>query len=90
MPFFTYALLECVHLLVRERIGLGNDWNEVDLGVESAHDLDVKRLQRVACGLDEIDAGVNAIVNNVNAVDLVLSIKVRIEALLDVLDNRTP
>lgn len=44
----------------------------------------------MASGLDEIDAGVNAIVNNVNAVDLVLSIKVRIEALLDVLDNRTP
>lgn len=85
-----YTLLERCNLLIGEGIGLGDDWDEVDFGVQPAHDFDVKRLQRVAGGLDEVDAGMNAVVHNVHAVDLVLSVKVSIEALLDVLDNRPP
>jgi hypothetical protein len=33
---------------------------------------------------------VDAVVNNVHAVDLVLSIQVGVETLLDVVDNRAP
>lgn len=58
--------------------------------MEPAHDLDLKGLERVASGLDEEDAGMDAVVDNVHAVNLVLSVEVRIEALLNVLDDRAP
>jgi hypothetical protein len=58
--------------------------------VKAAHDLNVKRLQGVAGRLDEVNASMDAVVNNVHTVDLVLSFQVGIEALLDVLDNRSP
>lgn len=58
--------------------------------MQAAHDLDVQGLQGVAGGLDEVDAGVDAVVHNVAAVDLVLGLQVGIEALLDVLDDRAP
>jgi len=86
----TYSGLEGSDLLVREGVRLGNDGDQVDLGVEALHDLDVQRLQRVASGLDEEDTSMNAVVNNVHPVDLVLSIQVSVEALLDVVGNWTP
>ena len=86
----TYSLLESGNLLIGQGIGLGDDRNQVDLGVKSAHNLNVQRLQRVASGLDEVDTGMDAVVDNVHAVDLVLSLQVGIESLLDVLDNWSP
>jgi hypothetical protein len=44
----------------------------------------------VAGRLDEVDTGVDAVVDNVASVDLVLGLEVCIVALLDVLDNRAP
>lgn len=44
----------------------------------------------MAGGLDEVDAGMDAVVDNVAAVDLVLGLEVGVEALLNVLDNRAP
>lgn len=41
-------------------------------------------------GLDEVDTCVHTVVNNVHTVDSVLSLEVRIEALLNVLDNGAP
>ena len=41
-------------------------------------------------GLDEVDASVNTIVDNVHPVDLVLGLKIGIKALFDVLDDRSP
>jgi hypothetical protein len=58
--------------------------------VQAAHDLDVEGLEGVAGGLNEEDASVDAVVDNVHPVDLVLSIEVGIEALLDVVDDRAP
>ena len=58
--------------------------------MQAAHDLDVQGLQGVTGGLDEVNTGVDAVVNNVAAVDLVLGLKVGVEALLDVLDNGAP
>lgn len=83
-------MLEVCNLLVGESIGLGDDRNEIDFGVESTHDLNIQGLERVAGGLDEVDTSVHTIVNDVHAVHLVLGIEIRIEPLLDVLDNRTP
>lgn len=58
--------------------------------MEAAHDLDIQRLEGVASRLDEVDTGVDAVVDNVAAVNLVLSLKVGVETLLNVLDNRAP
>ena len=47
-------------------------------------------LRRVASRLDEVDACVNAVVDNVHAVDLVLSFEVCIKSLFNVLDDGPP
>lgn len=86
----THSGLEADNLLVRQGVGLGNDRDQVDLGVEASHNLNVQRLEGVASGLDEEDTGVNSVVNNVHSVDLVLSIEVGIETLLNVVDNGAP
>jgi len=54
------------------------------------HNLNIKRLERVTGGLDEVDDSVDTVVDNVHAVDLVLSVQVGIEPLLNVLDNWIP
>ena len=41
----TYAVLEGVHVRVGERVGLGDDGDEVDARPEALHDLNVERLQ---------------------------------------------
>jgi hypothetical protein len=86
----TYPVLEGENLVVSEGVGLGDDGDEVDLGMQAAHDLDVQRLQRVAGRLDEVDAGVDAIVDDVGAVDLVLGLEIGVVSLLDVLDDGAP
>lgn len=86
----TYPVLEGGDLLVRDGIRLGDDGDQVDLGVQPLHDLNVKRLKRVAGGLDEENAGMNAVVDNVHPVDFVLGVQIRIKALLDVVHNRPP
>lgn len=58
--------------------------------MKSAHDLDVKWLQRVASWLEEVDTSVDTVVNDVHAVNLVLGIEVGIESLLNVVDNWSP
>lgn len=86
----TYSGLEAGNLLIGEGVRLGNDGNQVHLGVKTAHDLNVKRLEGVASGLDEEDASVDSVVNNVHAVDLVLGIEVSVEALLNVVGDGAP
>jgi hypothetical protein len=58
--------------------------------VKLLHHLNVDGLQGVASRLDEVNNGVDAVVDNVHAVDLVLSVQVGIEPLLNVLDNWIP
>ena len=58
--------------------------------MQPAHDLDVERLKRVTGRLNEVHTGMDAVVDNVHAVDLVLGIEIGIETLLDVLDDRAP
>jgi hypothetical protein len=83
-------LLEVCNLLIGESVGLGNDWDEVDFGVKSTHDLDIQRLERVAGRLNEVDTSMHTIVDNVHPVDFVLRIEIRVESLLDVFDNWPP
>lgn len=86
----SYPLFESRDLIIGQSVRLRNNGNQVDLGVEPTHHLDVQGLQRMASGLNEIDASVNAVVNNVHTVDLVFRIEVSIETLLNVLHNRAP
>jgi hypothetical protein len=86
----TYSLLELGNLLISQSISLGNDRDQVDLGVQTAHDLDVERLERVTSWLNEVDTGMNAVVHNVHSVDLVLGLKVCVESLLNVLHDWAP
>lgn len=58
--------------------------------MQASHNLNVERLEGVTSGLDEKDTGVDAVVDNVHAVDLVLSIEVGIKSLLNVVDNGSP
>ncbi len=61
----TYSALELNDLLVGQGISLSDDGDQVDLGVQALHDLNVKRLEGVTCGLDEENAGMNAVVDDV-------------------------
>lgn len=83
-------MLESGNLLIGQGVRLGNDGDEVDLGVKSLHDLDIQGLQGVASRLDEEDAGMDPVVHNVHAIDLVLSIQVGIEALFNIVHNWAP
>lgn len=85
-----YSILECSHLFIRKGVGFGNDWDQVDLGMKPAHDFNVQWLQRVASGLNEIDTGMDSIIDNVHAVDLVLRFQVRIVSLFDVFHDWAP
>jgi hypothetical protein len=58
--------------------------------VETTHDLDVEGLQRVASGLNEVDTCMYAVIHNVDAVNLIFSIEVRVIALLNILDDWAP
>jgi len=58
--------------------------------MKAAHDLNVERLERVTGGLNEENTSMDSVVDDVHAVDLVLSIEVRVESLLNVVDNRAP
>lgn len=86
----TYTLFECRDLLVGKCVRFGNDGNQVDLSVKSAHNFDIQWLQRVASWLHEVDTGVHAIVDDVHPVHLVLSVEVSIKALFDVLNDWSP
>ena len=83
-------MLEESDLFVGQGISLSNDGDQVDLGMQSAHHLNVERLERVASRLDEVHTGVHTVVDNVHAVDLVLGLQVCIESLLNVLNDWSP
>lgn len=86
----TYSSLEAGNLLVGKCIRLGNHGNQVDLGMEAAHNLNVKGLEGVASGLNEEDTGVNSVVDNIHSVDLVLGIEVSIKTLFNVVGDWAP
>jgi hypothetical protein len=86
----TYPRLERHDLLIGHGIGLCDDWNQVDLGMQSAHDLNVQRLQGMASWLNEVHASMYSVINNVHAVDLVLSVQIGIKALFNVVHNWSP
>lgn len=85
------ALLERLALLQGERVGLGNDGNDVDNVRQLLQHDNVNRLERVTRGLDEEQAAVDA-----RVLDVPLTLggeflpQVRGVLVLDVLDDRIP
>ncbi len=86
----TYSGLEAGNLLIGKSIRLGNDGNQVNLGMQTTHDFNIQGLQRMAGGLNEEHTGVDTIIHNIHAVYLVLGIQISIVTLLDVVDNGSP
>lgn len=58
--------------------------------MQAAHDFNVERFQGVACGLNEVDAGMDSVIHNVHSVHLVLGLEIGIESLFNVLHNGSP
>jgi hypothetical protein len=87
----AHPLLEQLPLLQSERVTLGNHWYDVyDLG-QLLHDGDVDGLERVAGGGDEVEAAVDASVDNVLVAHCgKLLAKVGRVLVLDVLDDGVP
>lgn len=85
-----YSLLEQSHFFVGQGVGLGDDGNQVDLGVQPAHHFDIQRLQRVSSWLNKVDTGMNSVVDNIHSVDLVLRLEVCIVSLLNIFHNWPP
>lgn len=83
-------MLECRDFFVSECISLCNDRDQINFGVEFAHNFDIQRLQRMACRLNEVDTRVDPIIHNIHSVHFVLGIEIGVEALLYVLNNCFP
>ena len=86
----TYPLLELGEVCRAQGVGLGDDRNQVDTRAEPLHDLDVERLQGVAGGADEVQAGVHAEVNLFQAARLLLLQHVRLMLIIQELDDGHP
>jgi hypothetical protein len=84
------ALLEFDDLLVGESISLGDNGDEVDAGMQSAHEFHIDLFQSVASGLQEVDASMDTVIRDFLAVELVFLGEVRVETRLDVLENWSP
>ncbi len=86
----SYPLLEGGNFLVGHGITLGNDGNQVDLLMQSLHELDIQSLERMASGGNKVQTGIDANVANLAAVDPVLLLKVGIKTTFDGLQNGLP
>jgi hypothetical protein len=87
----AHPLLERITLSQRERVRLGDDRNDVDDFAQLLHDDDINRAERVAGGVDEEQAAVDARVLDVTvAHGGELFAEVRAVLVLDVLDNGVP
>lgn len=91
-PFIrkSHSLLETGKISRAKSVGLGNNGNEVDSRAQPLHDLNIKRLQSVARGSDEVQAGVNTHIDLVCAAGLLLLKHVRFVLVIKELDNWLP
>ena len=87
---YAHPHFESGDLFICKGIRLGNYRDQIDLGMEATHHLNVQWLQGMTSRLDEVDARVNPIIDDVHTVDLVLSVEIGIKTLLDVLYDWLP
>jgi hypothetical protein len=86
----TYPLLELEQVRGAQGVGLGNNGNQVDARAQLLHDLNIERLQGVAGGTDEVQAGVDTEVDLVTAARLLLLEHVRLVLVVEELDDGLP
>ncbi len=68
----------------------GNIIRAADFSVESAHYFDIQRLQRMSSRLDEVDASMDTVVDDIHTIDLVFGFEVSVESLLNVFHDGPP
>ena len=87
----AYTLLEREEVVLRQRVRLGNDGDNVDNLAELLHDDNVDGAERVACRVDEEQAAVDTRVQDVAVTDRgELLAEVCAVLVLDVLDDGVP
>lgn len=86
----AYPGLELCKIDGAQSVGLCNDGNEVDTGAETLHDFNVKRLERVAGGADEVETSVDTEVNLLATTGLLLLQHVRLVLVVEELDDGLP
>lgn len=86
----TYTLLEGSNLLAGHGVTLGNDRDQVDLLVQSLHELNVQGLKGVAGGGNEIKASIDAGIGDLAAVHSVLLFKICVKSTFDRLQDGLP
>jgi hypothetical protein len=86
----SYALLELEQICGAERIGLGDNGNQIDASAQLLHNLNVERLQGVPGGADEVKAGVDTEVDLVGAARLLFLQHVRLMLVVEKLDDGLP
>uniref|UniRef100_A0A1Y1LA43 Uncharacterized protein n=1 Tax=Photinus pyralis TaxID=7054 RepID=A0A1Y1LA43_PHOPY len=84
------SLLELGQVSRAQRVGLGNNRDQVDPRAEPLHDFNIERLQSVAGRADEVQAGVDSKVNLVLAARLLLLKHVGFVLVVEELDNGHP
>jgi hypothetical protein len=86
----TYSLLEASQVSGAEGVSLGNNGNQVDSGAQTLHDFDIKRLQGVAGGANEVEAGMDTEVDLVRSAGLLLLQHIRLMLVIEELNNGLP
>lgn len=86
----TYPCLELEQICGAQGVGLGNDGDKVDACAQLLHDFDIKGLQGVSGGTDEVQAGVYTEVDLLLTLGLLLLQHVGLVLVVEELDNGLP
>lgn len=73
-----------------EGIGLCDNWDQVDSGAQSLHNLDVQWLQCVSGRSDEVQAGVDSQIDFIDTAGLLLLQHIRLMLIIQELDDWHP
>lgn len=73
-----------------QSVGLGNNGDKVDTRTQALHHLNIKRLQGVAGGSDEVQAGMDAHIDLVSTAGLLLLEHVGLVLVIQELDDGLP
>jgi hypothetical protein len=86
----SYPRLELLKVGRAEGISLSDNGDQVDTGAEALHDLNVQRLESVASGTNEVQAGVHTEINLLRSARLLLLKHVGLMLVVEELDDRLP
>ena len=87
---YTYPLLELGKIGGCEGVSLGDHRDQVDTSAELLHDLNVKRLQAVASGANEVQACVHTKIDLLSTARLLLLEHVALVLVVEELNDWLP